>query len=458
MRNSLSPYIKRLARHKWPKKSEKSPYHELAALYQNSYVNRARIFDGCLGLGLRSRALELSSALGGELSLLQRLELAALFGDMEQIQAVAVRIYEGCIKSRGNSKFVAPLTQRLAPILPGVVREIGEELGMDQVPSYAAVVSMIDPDAARRLFGKHELLSLGGDGRLLAANLSSDQTEKLRCLQDYFSFHGLPPALSAGSLFSWGEIDARAAPVESDIKPKPVSVIVTAYNCEALIQASLLSLLNQSLPPSEIIVVDDASTDRTAEKVRALSSSNRCISLITLPANVGTYKAKNVGLLRAGGDYVTFQDADDLSHPNRLETCAQELQSDIRLVAVSCNYLRVDREGVFHSPKVWPLTQWSPNTLFFDRRCVSRYGLLMDDTRFGGDSEYAARMKYMFGSIAHRKIKKPLLLASHREESLMTSRLTGLNAQGMSMSRVAYQEEWSERLLSAALRDVELGR
>jgi glycosyltransferase involved in cell wall biosynthesis len=93
-----------------------------------------------------------------------------------------------------------------------------------------------------------------------------------------------------------------------------VSVIVAAYNAEATLAETLRSALAQSYRPVEIILVDDGSTDRTAE----IASSFAEVILIR-QANAGVAAARNAGIRASRGEWLAPLDADDLWHPAKLE-------------------------------------------------------------------------------------------------------------------------------------------
>lgn len=93
-------------------------------------------------------------------------------------------------------------------------------------------------------------------------------------------------------------------------KPELLSVIVPVYNAEKYIQTTINCLLHQTYPNLEIVVVDDGSTDGTADicdENGARSSSVRVIH----QKNSGVYAARNNGLEAAKGKYIAFIDADD---------------------------------------------------------------------------------------------------------------------------------------------------
>lgn len=96
-----------------------------------------------------------------------------------------------------------------------------------------------------------------------------------------------------------------------------VSVIIPTYNREKTILASIDSVLNQTYTNLECIVVDDCSTDNTQDLVRAIT--DRRLKYIRCDFNVGSSKARNVGINIAAGNYITFNDSDSYWNKDKLE-------------------------------------------------------------------------------------------------------------------------------------------
>lgn len=99
-----------------------------------------------------------------------------------------------------------------------------------------------------------------------------------------------------------------------------ISVIIPAYNEEASIGDAIESVLNQSYPNTEIIVVDDGSTDRTLNIVSRYVEENRGrVKLIRHEGNSGKFEALNTGAKNAGGEYVYHMDADTVLDYDNIE-------------------------------------------------------------------------------------------------------------------------------------------
>ncbi len=123
-----------------------------------------------------------------------------------------------------------------------------------------------------------------------------------------------------------------------------VSVVIPLYNHEKYIEAAIQSALTQTVPPSEIIVIDDGSTDGSAEVVRQLCMDHPEIIFWSWP-NQGAHHTLNAGILRATGDFVAFLNSDDCFAPDRLASCLALVQSDTSIDVVATRASFLDDQG-----------------------------------------------------------------------------------------------------------------
>ncbi len=123
-----------------------------------------------------------------------------------------------------------------------------------------------------------------------------------------------------------------------------VSVIVSTFNSGGYVKDTLLSILAQSYQNLEIVVVDDASTDNTAEVVNALNSDK--INFISLSENHGgPSKARNIGIKNARGEYIAIFDSDDLMLPGRIESVVSKMDEFPELGMVCTDAVKFDVKG-----------------------------------------------------------------------------------------------------------------
>jgi glycosyltransferase involved in cell wall biosynthesis len=108
--------------------------------------------------------------------------------------------------------------------------------------------------------------------------------------------------------------------------PPLVTVVIPLYNGAAFIERTLRSVMAQTYPNLEILVVDDGSTDGSAQIVQSLSHQADRIALITKP-NGGVASARNLGIQLAQGDWIGFVDADDVWDPTFMQKVVDRTRS-----------------------------------------------------------------------------------------------------------------------------------
>jgi glycosyltransferase involved in cell wall biosynthesis len=111
------------------------------------------------------------------------------------------------------------------------------------------------------------------------------------------------------------------------------TVVVPLYNKAAWIGETIASLAEQTQPPDQLVIIDDASTDGSMEAAYdALSAHGAALSgcridLVALPRNGGPGAARNAGLARAEGERISFHDADDIYRADALHTIGERMRS-----------------------------------------------------------------------------------------------------------------------------------
>ncbi len=174
-----------------------------------------------------------------------------------------------------------------------------------------------------------------------------------------------------------------------------ISILIPAYNAEETILQALDSAQGQTFDDIEIIVIDDASTDRTAELVTERARIDLRIQLVRLETNSGPAAARNAGIAIAKGEWLALLDADDTMSSYRLERLLGEAAAQDVLVAD--NLALYDR----HAGKVAKLG--------------IHPGLLGTGLRLDCEG-YAARCKSNQADAIDFGLLKPLIRVSHLEK------------------------------------------
>lgn len=120
-----------------------------------------------------------------------------------------------------------------------------------------------------------------------------------------------------------------------------VSVVIPAHNAERFIRQALDSVLAQTCPVWEVLVVNDGSTDATSEIVASYGDPVRCVE----QANAGPSAARNRGIREARGDFVAFLDSDDLWLREKLAEQMPRFDPHGRVGLVYCPVQRIDEGG-----------------------------------------------------------------------------------------------------------------
>ena len=122
-----------------------------------------------------------------------------------------------------------------------------------------------------------------------------------------------------------------------------VSVLMSVYNGQEFLNEAIDSILKQTYQNFELIIINDASTDKTPEILRAVTDDR--LRIITMRTNVGLVDALNFALTEAKGSLIARMDADDISQPERLALQVKEMSSDPSLVLLGTSVEYIDAHG-----------------------------------------------------------------------------------------------------------------
>lgn len=122
-----------------------------------------------------------------------------------------------------------------------------------------------------------------------------------------------------------------------------VSVVMPAYNAENFIRYAIDSMLQQTHSNIELLIADDMSTDSTRQIIESYDDPR--IKTFHNQENMGYLRTCNKLFLQTTGDFITFQDADDGSVPDRLERLLNEFRKDDQLGLCGSQFINMDTEN-----------------------------------------------------------------------------------------------------------------
>ncbi len=185
-----------------------------------------------------------------------------------------------------------------------------------------------------------------------------------------------------------------------------VSIVIPAYNAERTVAEAIQSAIGQTWPRKEIIVVDDGSTDRTAEIIDRFAPTVRLVS----SRNRGLSAAVNLAVQSSHGDYIQELDADDLLAPDKIERQLSALRpGDSKRILLSSQWAsfyyrtrnaRFENNALCQdlSPVEWLLRKMGENlymqnaTWLVSRELVEAAGPWNTQLNYDQDGEYFARV------------------------------------------------------------------
>jgi glycosyltransferase involved in cell wall biosynthesis len=191
-----------------------------------------------------------------------------------------------------------------------------------------------------------------------------------------------------------------------------ISVILPVYNGAAYLREALESAFAQTLPPHEIIVVDDGSTDATPE----IASSFDVVYV--RQDNAGVSSARNRAIHRAGGDYLAFLDADDVWLPEKLERQIAQLDGHEDAYATCGVRYQLEPGASLHgnaAPEA-AAGYFTPSCWLLPRSVVERVGPFRTELRVAEDIDWLVRAREL--GVQTLAVEEPLVIKRVHEGSL----------------------------------------
>ena len=206
-------------------------------------------------------------------------------------------------------------------------------------------------------------------------------------------------------------------------KHELVSVIITTYNRADILKNAIQSVLAQTYPNIEIIIVDDCSEDHTEQIVKELSKvTSFPIKYIKLAQNSGANKARNTGIIEAKGRFITGLDDDDIMHPERIQILMDAYEDNYAFVFSTIYFVKnglTQKKDFAHFKNFVTLN----DLLYYN--CVGNQVLAkkedfldagLFDEKLIAAQDYDMWIKFLIKKRVAKKIDKPLLYVDRNEE------------------------------------------
>lgn len=312
---------------------------------------------------------------------------------------------------------------------------------------YFCLVLTQQKAAAYKLLRRYlDLFPQDADTMLALANSASDDAARLQLINQAFTLHGLTGLQLKTAEKSLGLATIQGQPTPAVNGDQKVSIILPIYNAQHQIETAIESLLAQSYVNLEIIAVDDCSTDETYAVLKKLEQKDHRVKALQVSVNGGAYAARNYGLHRATGDFITTHDSDDWSHPQKIALQVAYLTQHPTVMGCVTHWARVTADLGF--TQNWRpenrITHWSHSSFMFRKEVKETLGE-WDHVRIGGDTEYIWRMQAHYGKDSFAKIHPeiPLAFALDEESSLTRTKATHVRTVYFGLRHIYRQiAEW----------------
>jgi hypothetical protein len=260
---------------------------------------------------------------------------------------------------------------------------------------FAEAQALLAPFAARRPQDLNVRLALANAHGSLEPDPAAD-ARRLELINAVLVEAGLAPLVVIDPAKGLGVANLATEPLPPavDAERAKVSVIIPVFNAADTIAFTLESLLSQTWRNLEIVAVDDCSEDETGATIEAFAARDPRVILLRQARNQGSYAARNRGLATASGDFITVHDANDWSHPQKIERQAVHLLEHAEILANHSNWARVIEGLVFVGKfrRKDKIVDWNPSSFFFRRALLDRLGG-WDRVRISADAELVRRAK-----------------------------------------------------------------
>jgi teichuronic acid biosynthesis glycosyltransferase TuaG len=245
-----------------------------------------------------------------------------------------------------------------------------------------------------------------------------------------------------------------------------LSLVIPAYNAERFVSHAISSALSQSLSGVEVVVVDDCSTDGTADVITSFAADG--VRLIRSPINGGPAAARNLGITGSDAAYVGFLDADDVLEPGWAGALIRLLDEGAAIAVADARIVDSESDRVlalYYEHVQFPPADRQRREILLDNFILSTCAVRRDrlpnppfDTRYRGVEDWDLWMRIILAGGIARRAAEPLSVYRRGHSSLSQNRQAMLTQEVDLLGRVPREQLKQLHLEGALHRSLALRR
>lgn len=232
-----------------------------------------------------------------------------------------------------------------------------------------------------------------------------------------------------------------------------VSVVMPIYNAQRYLTQAIDSILSQTLKNFELILVNDASTDKTLYIINKFKSKDNRIRLINNKKNLQMAESLNLAIDLAKSDLIARMDQDDISLPNRLEVQHAFMQSHPNVAIVGNDIIIIDEHDKVTGKRTYPISSKGLKKILFRYSAFAHPTVMFRKYHFqkvGGynpkkhpcediDLWFRLGTKYEFANIPNFLLKYRVSIASGSHKNLINTEIIGFKIKIEAIKKYGYK-------------------
>ena len=227
------------------------------------------------------------------------------------------------------------------------------------------------------------------------------------------------------------------------MRPK-ISIIMSVYNEERHLRASIESILNQTFTDFEFIIVNDGSTDASLEIIKSYADAR--IQIINNEENIGLTKSLNKAIKKARGEYIARQDADDISLPDRFEAQLKYLAKHPKTALLGTSIYVINEKGKMMKRRIalpspgkalFKGNRFFHGSLIIKKDIIDELGPYNEQFKYSQDYELVLRISRIYDT---RNLTTPLYKLRFHDKSITSAKRKEQKLYGIFAQKLAKNE------------------